>query len=112
MPAYSPVFNLMCSGWRPPNVPPAPSDYSLQCQLYIASRGLIDITPGNPALWVPPIYLRVPPFSDIRPDDIIECPLGSGRLYSVRWVEDLHKGFPNEYRVGVLEQTFQPFPLP
>lgn len=112
MPVFAPTFNLACDLWRAPNAYPNVPDLSFSCQLYVASRGLVDITPGSSALWQPPIYLRLPAFSDIRPTDQIECPAGSGRLYNTRWVEDVHKGFPNEYRVGLLEQTAQPFPLP
>lgn len=112
MSVYAPDFNLSCNVWRFPVFFPAPPTLTVSCQLYIASRGLVDITPGVPGAWDPPIYLRLPALTDIRPTDQIECPAGSGRLYNTRWVEDLHKGFPNEYRVGLLEQTVQPFPLP
>lgn len=112
MAVFAPDFNILCNVWRLPNAFPAAPDFQFSCQLYLASRGLLDITPGVPGQWVPPIYLRLPAFTDIRPVDQVECPAGTGRLYLVRWVEDLHKGFPNEYRVGVLEQTAQPFPLP
>jgi hypothetical protein len=112
MPAFPPDFNIDAFIWRTPIVPPGTPDVDTDCQLYIASRGLVDITPGDSTAWVPPIYLRVPALTDIRPTDQVECPQHSGRMYSVRWVEDAHKGFPNEYRVGLLEQTSQPFPLP
>lgn len=58
------------------------------------------------------IMLLVPAGSDIRPDsgflpgpgDTIEAPQGSGRFYKALVVEDIAKGFLNEYRVVVLEQ--------
>ena len=98
--------------WRLPDAPPGPVTDTFGCQLYFSSRGIFDITPGITAEWEPPIFLRLPALTDIRPADQIECPAGSGRLYSVRWVDDVHKGFVNEYRVAILEQIFQPFPLP
>lgn len=112
MQVFLPTFNLESRLWRPPAAPPAAPTSTLMCQLYLPSRALLDITPGNFDAWQPPVYYRVPPFSDVRPDDVVEVPALSGRLYTIRFVEDAHKGFPNEYRVGVLEQTFQPFPLP
>jgi len=112
MPAYPPDFNLSCNIYRSPDVYPGSPTLSSDCQLYLASRGLIDVTPGSPTDWVPPIYLRLPALTDVRPGDLVECPSGTARLYLTRWVEDMHKGFDNEYRVGILEQTSQPFPLP
>lgn len=112
MPAFPPDFNIQCNMYRLPDVYPGTPTDTFDCQLYLASRGILDVTPGDPAAWVPPIYLRLPALTDIRPADQIECPIGTGRLYLIRWVEDMHKGFVNEYRIGILEQTVQPFPLP
>lgn len=112
MPAYPVDFNISTAIYRTPDVYPGSPTFLTPCQLYLSSRGMLDITPGSDNDWVPPIYLRVPALFDLRPGDIAECPEETGRLYRVRWVEDMHKGFPNEYRVGILEQTVQPFPLP
>jgi len=112
MPSFAPVFNLSCNIWRPPATDLDPPTMTINCQLYWPSKGLFDVTPADPSLWVPPLYLRVQALTDIRPMDEVECPAGSGRLYNIRFVDDMHKGFPNEYRAGVLEQIFQPFPLP
>jgi hypothetical protein len=112
MPTFLPDFNLTCNMWRPPAIVTDPPTDIFNCQLYVAPKGFLDITPSQPTLWVPPIWLRLPPLTDLRPGDEVECPAGSGRTYVTRWVEDLHKGFPNEYRVGLLEQDVQPFPLP
>jgi len=46
-------------------------------------------------------------------NDLIECPAGSGMWYTVTWVFDVGKGFPNEYRAcSVLQVAPIPDPLP
>lgn len=111
MPYSLPQFNLYVKLWRDTDQWPGdPTDFFFG-QLYLTSRPLLDVTPGDPAAWCPPIYLRLPPLSDIRPQDQVEVPADTERLYLVRWVDDVHKGFENEYRVALLEQTRQTFPL-
>lgn len=107
-----PTFNITFFLFRPPAVYPGIYTFSQQCQLYLSPKADPDVTPGSPAVWVPPVWLRVPAHVDIRPGDTVEVPNSTGRIYLIRWVEDVHKDFPNEYRVGLLEQTAQPFPLP
>jgi hypothetical protein len=58
--------------------------------------------------------LLVPALTDIRdiscnlsyPYDIVECPSGSGRWYAVGIVDDVAKGFANEYRMCYLTKIF------
>lgn len=59
------------------------------------------------------MYLLLPALTDIRDaacasgyTDIVEVPDGSGRWYSVEYVDDVAKGFTNEYRVAVLSKAF------
>lgn len=59
--------------------------------------------------WTGPVYLLVPAGTDLRDlsqgiphTDIIEVPQGSGRWYTSTFVDDVAKGFPNEYRFAVL----------
>lgn len=99
-----PNFNVSCFIWHPPNASPAVPDVNVECQLYFTSRGQFDLVPGDPASYVPPIYLRVPPGTDLRSGDQVECLPGTGWFYTVRWVERVHLGFPNEYLVGIVEQ--------
>lgn len=108
MSVYTPVFNTTCSVWHAPGGPPAAPDFTSPCQLYVASKGILDITPGDDTQWVPPIYLRVPIGTNLLHNDVIECPPGSGWIYRVRWTERVHLAFPNEYFVGILEQTSTP----
>jgi len=56
--------------------------------------------------------------------DLIELPAGSGRFYLVLFVDDVAKGFPNEYRIGyliccgpddfaqILNMPYWPTPIP
>ncbi len=49
------------------------------------------------------LSVLVPQFLGLTgPFDIVECPAGSGYLYAIVGWTDVHKGFPNEYRVGQL----------
>lgn len=56
--------------------------------------------------------LLVPAGTDIRDAscshvaDFVEVPAGSGRWYSVMGVDDVAKGFPNEYRLASLGKIF------
>jgi len=112
MPFMVPVFNLSASLWRSPDAWPGSITSSSAVQLYLVSRPQTDVTPTLPDLWVPPIYVRFPALFDVRPFDQLEVPAGSDRVYTVRWVDDCHKGFSNEYRVALVEHFNQPFPLP
>ncbi len=125
-----PIFNLTCHIWHAqapgapntPFVPPgAPPDLTPTCQLYVYSKPFTppvgqDFCEGGTEGVTYPfcVILRVPKGTDIRAPwnravpggqrDLVECPAGSGRFYWVATVEDVHKGFGNEYRVGALEQ--------
>jgi hypothetical protein len=70
--------------------------------------------------------LLVPARSDVRASwnggvsDLIECPAGTLRFYLVSWVDDVGRGFPNEYRIvgmyysllGNTTLAGGPFPAP
>jgi hypothetical protein len=108
---YLPTFNLTSRVWRPPHEPPGEPTFITPSQLYIASRGLIDIQPGQDHLWQPPIYLRVPKTTFLRRNDVVEVEEGDGYFYRVRWAEKVHRGFPNEYVTAIMEQlTDAPVP--
>lgn len=57
--------------------------------------------------------LLVPALTDIRDagctlqQDLVEVPSGSGRWYTVQLVEDVAKGFPNEYRAATIGKVWQ-----
>lgn len=44
--------------------------------------------------------------------DYLECPAGSGMFYKITSVEDVGRGFPNEWRCVCAQHTNQPDPLP
>lgn len=107
-----PVFNLSANIWRAATPTTDPPDVVSVAQLYFNTRGLFDITPTVDTEWEPPIYLRVPAGTDIRHNDQVEVADGDGWFYRVRWFDRVHRGFPNEYLVAVLEQVIVPTPPP
>jgi hypothetical protein len=115
-----PSFNLPVNIWRAASPPPAPPA--------ISTVG--NLSPGR-IMGVPPIgvgmdepimggmWLRLPPGTDVRDakwggaDDIVEAPAGSGRMYTVAWVDDIGLGFVNEHRFAVLAgKPSWPTPFP
>ena len=121
MPVYvQPKFNLAVSIWRGANPPPAAP--AVVC--------LGNLSPGK-ITGVPPIganthdprqggmWLRLPTGTDIRDikngglPDVVEVPAGTGRMYTVSWVDDIGAGFANEHRFAILKDTFVwPLPFP
>lgn len=107
-----PVFNLNLGMYLPPNNPmTGPPDQLIDCQLYVDAKARVDITPGSPLDWVPPIYIR------LSVDDFyVNLPpaVGAGFryiddnaqtwYYVVRWWERIHAGFPNQYMQLLCEQ--------
>lgn len=127
-----PVFNLRCAVWheylpadladwdgRRPAVAP---DLTPICQLYYPRNAVgrqlhgIRESAFDSFLKTGFQQLRVPKGTDIRAPwiayqgiawdkaDLVEVPLGSGRLYAAMMVDDAHAGFTNEYRVAILSQ--------
>jgi len=98
----------------------APTIASLECQLRAPNN--VFTGQDQPHAWVFLWSLLVPAGTDIRDwsqnweGGIIECPAGSGRIYSVKHVDDVAKGFPNEYRVVMMTKTTNgdanPWPIP
>jgi len=100
-----PDFNIVCNIWRPPDVPTDPPTFAdVPCQLYIYSRTSTDIKPGAYDQFQPTIMLRVPVGTDVQVDDVVEAAAGDGWLYTVRFTDRMHRGFANEYFMGILEQ--------
>lgn len=63
--------------------------------------------------------LLVPAGTDLRDEctdpgvaDCVEVPADSGRFYLVDGVDDVAKGFPNEYRLGILVKVAGPGLMP
>lgn len=107
-----PTFNLVCGIWTgpiliPPMVPPRLTSIC-QLRFYKTGQTVAATGPGKGVM-----SILLPAGTDVRPSigfglfggDVIECPLGSGRWYAVLTVDDVAKGFPNEYRLAVCQQT-------
>lgn len=142
MPVAIPNFNLTCNIWHgaiawngafPVAKPAGAPSLSPVCQLYIppliyhgswlvSYNGVGNITPNH--FDQIPIILRLPKGTDVRSPqiwnaiasttDAVECPAGSNRIYAVTLVEDLHKGFSNEYRIALLAWVYYygAYPIP
>jgi hypothetical protein len=117
-----PNFNLTVNIWRfvPGPYPPAAApDVISVAQLRNEPRSPI-LRPVN--TYVPLWTLLLPSLTDVRGrlgfgssgfgGDIVECPAGSGRVYSIEWVDDIAKGFANEHRMALIIQTSGPAPIP
>jgi hypothetical protein len=59
------------------------------------------------------MQLLLPALTDVRDvsnavtPDVVEVPAGSGRWYGVVTVDDVGKGFPNEYRLAALIKIYE-----
>jgi hypothetical protein len=117
-----PTFNLTCNIWRasagqPPSGAPV---VTVQCQLRPTRRSIYRTVSAGPFQLVEEILM--PKLTDVRSlagagsSDTIECPAGSGRFYGVLGVDDVAKGFPNEYRWALVVQAGYaggwPYPTP
>ena len=100
-----PVFNLECNAWTT-DTPPDEGDpevTGLECQIYVPSRGAIDVKPGVPSTFAFAMYLRYPIATDPARFYYAECPAGSGVYYKIRFTTVNHQGFANQYWSAVVE---------
>lgn len=118
--AYSvPKMPLLFNAWgylTPLADPPRLS--GRPCQLRGPAFPGAITTGGNlqqPFHWI----LVVPKREDLRDGwngfspDFIECPAGTGRFYRVLFVDDIARGFTNEYRIAILtKHGAWPTPIP
>jgi hypothetical protein len=115
-----PTFNLTCNIYSNTTTWPAVPRLTAVCNLAVGSK----IRQNFSALHAWTVFLLLPKLTDIRGPvnaspgaDVVECPAGSGRTYSVLSVEDVGKGFPNEYRCAMMLANpigahFWPTPIP
>lgn len=107
-----PTFNLTCEVWNGPWATKTLRLHLLPCNLAMGRRIQQQLSAGfdSPFGWAAPSLL-VPALSDIRDEycggdsDLVEVPTGSGRWYDVSMVDDVGKGFPNEYRLAALRKV-------
>lgn len=116
-----PAFNLVCNIWYGPGlIPPAGlPDLVVACQLAWDASGQRMVLPR--ATSTAPVHfmcLRLPALTDVRMfpgqanPDVAEVPAGSGRYYQVFAVDDVAKGFINEYRQAMIVPALFPTPIP
>lgn len=117
-PPKLPTMNLFCNVWwgvPGPFVPPfgPPNLVGIPCQLEFPQHSFI---PANVPAWN--MYIKLPKLTNVMAPrnvppgyDMIECPAGSARYYLTVMVDDVGKGFTNEYRMAVCTQV-HPFPQP
>lgn len=105
-----PTFNLAVNIWHAPAVPPVGA---------AAVTPMGNLSPGRRTMLPTatprgvPMELLLPKSTDVRIHDVVECPATTGRYYSVQWVDDAGKGFPNEHRVALMIQAgVWPTPIP
>jgi hypothetical protein len=108
-----PQMPLRVNVWTafgPPFTPLPVPRLTCRGQLRVVKQALgTEAGSNNPA----GILLLVPAGTDLRPlrgfalgsRDQCEVPAGSGRFYDIDAIEDVAKGFPNEYRVALLAQN-------
>lgn len=113
-----PGFNLTCEIWSWPaaSLFPAvpvglPRVAGQPCALVYGQRTNVSSTGGTGSAGVAlqTMNLLLPKGSDVRGPqdtvgtDVVECPSGSGRYYSVTFVDDIGRGYANEHRTASLQ---------
>jgi len=114
MPFTVPEFPLTCNIYDGPWIGKSFRNIS-ECNLAQGRRGMpsVILDDGAPTDYTVLSQLLLPSLTDVRDgscggeSDIIECPAGSGRWYSVVTVDDLGKGFPNEHRFALLHKIWE-----
>lgn len=113
-----PTFNLSANFWRFGNPVTNPPDVSVASNLawgrrVTAATGIPEDMSTDTLLGV----LLLPKGTDVRDGvtpggaDTAEFPAGTGRYYIVKQVDDVGKGFDNEFRFAVVSKL-APWPAP
>jgi len=103
-----PNFNLLCDIWEGPFPTKTRRLADVPCNLAMGRRvQQLFIDPTNILTAPAAPSLLLPAGTDIRDvdcdvvdSDFVEVPAGSGRWYIVLLVDDVAKGFDNEYRIA------------
>jgi len=128
MPYNVPTFNLTARLWHISTPLANPPDLVFLSQLRVTPRsiqGQMDweqapIPEPYPQTQMFSILLCCPKLTDIRgPGYDLVAPFNgdwvqvahTGWIYSVMQVEDVTKGFPNEYRIAALGLAYKQFPM-
>lgn len=114
MPFTVPSFPITCDLYDGGVIPLVLREASVPCNLGMGRRVYMtygSLFGGDEVSGVNPVLL-LPAFTDIRdmgcgvPQDVVEVPSGSGRYYEVTGVDDVGKGFANEFRVAALVKAY------
>jgi hypothetical protein len=118
MPYVIPSFPLLVNVWRhgsgPPAVPALITSGNLTTGRRVTTGPFHTLGSGIDAMFR---WLLLPAGADVRGQwtasgaDVVECPAGSGRLYSVLDSEEVGYGFSNWHRIAQLV-PISPFPNP
>jgi len=102
-----PNFNLNANVWRATHHVSAPPDVVCMCNLTPGKR----VMQSNVFDLGVPMEVLLTAHQDVRPEqefnpastdgDCMEIPAGSGRYYWIVGVDDVAKGFSNEYRLAM-----------
>lgn len=113
-----PQFPIVCNLWTGPAAVGPPRVAGVPCNLAFGRRTPVQWWDwaglGLPGIWM---QLLVPARTDIRGfqsatgSDVAEVPAGSGRFYVCDFVDDIGRGFLNEHRFALLQQSL-PWPTP
>lgn len=106
-----PTFNISCAIWRNlgiGKVYAAPDDVT-DCALSPGRRSmLLTLDPAELDEDALAMELLLPKLTDVRASwnaagpDLVEVPTGTHRFYQVGYVDDVAKGYANEYRIALL----------
>lgn len=103
-----PAFPLLANIWHFPNAPGSPPDLSPKAELRVDTSVKQLVTSGAARQQCLSRSMYVPKGTDLRTSwfggtsDVVELPAGSGRFYNILDVDDIAKGFPNEFRIAAL----------
>lgn len=109
-----PTFNLVCNISTGPYLSRHIRLANQACNLARGRRAAVasNIDPFE-LLSYTQMELLLPALTDVRDlscsgiEDVVECPAFSGRWYQVIGVDDVGKGFTNEYRVAILQKIYE-----
>lgn len=109
-----PTFNLTCNIFDGPWLTrvlrltsPCNLAYGRRVTQLFGTDPQTDVSTGNAMQLLLPASTDIRDFSNAAISDCVECPAGSGRWYGVSMVDDVGKGFDNEYRLAIIDKIYQ-----
>lgn len=119
-----PTFNLTAKIWTGPQgvLPPAGAPrLTAACALWIYKTGML-LSPLQTAGTIVVVCIKWPAGTDVRPlygfngglvmsGDVVELPALSGRFYEIISVDDVARGYANQYRISFAKQRQSPIPI-